>query len=107
MVGEAKKEWPRICNDLQKACILERTDRAIIIAYCNMWAAYKLLADRVALEGAIVMQNNNMRGSTVDWREMQKASKEIRILLHELGLTPAARGLPDKSQEEEKPELDF
>ncbi len=93
LTGEALAEWPRITDDLFKAGKLEKTDRMMIIAFCNLWAVYHHLNQQVSTLGGVIVNKNGMTGATAQWKEMLKATKELRIMLIEMGLTPAARGL--------------
>lgn len=90
--GESLLEWDRLCADLEAAGRLDKTDRGIITLYCQTWAVYQLAMQHVVKFGPIVKHQNGVAGESPHYKASRETTNQLRRLLNDMGLTPAARG---------------
>jgi P27 family predicted phage terminase small subunit len=93
--GEALLEWQRICEELDATGRLDKADRAILCVYVETWATWKAAAAATAKSGAVVKYSNGVPGQSPFYKTMRETAAQLRKLLSDLGLTPAARGKGD------------
>jgi phage terminase small subunit len=72
MMDEAKQEWARVAPELIRTCGLAKIDRAILSAYCQVWARF--------VEGE--RTENPVKAATI---------AQLRALASSLGLDPTSR----------------
>jgi P27 family predicted phage terminase small subunit len=106
LTGEARLEWDRIVEELAAAGRLDRTDRAIVSTYCLAWAAHQAAALQVARHGSVIKWPNGLPGPSPFYKVQKETATLLRGLLADLGLTPAARGL-DRKKNDDAGALDF
>jgi P27 family predicted phage terminase small subunit len=102
--GEALLEWDRVCAELEKQGRLDQADRSVITIYCHTWATYKAAQRNTFEHGAVVKFPNGIPGQSPHYKTMKELANILRLMLADLGLTPAARG---KSKEQPTDELNF
>jgi len=87
----AKREWTRITKILKTLGIAATIDRAALAAYCQAWAEYVHLTDRLLREGPVLenIQGNKVRNPT----EAARNQAEDRMLkwADRFGMSPVAR----------------
>src|SRR5690348_174198 len=89
--GEALLEWERIVDELKQLGTLHDADRAIVTLYCRTWATWREADALVAKYGSVIKYANGVPGPAPFFKTAQESAKQLRALLAELGLTPAAR----------------
>lgn len=91
--GEARAEWQRIVPDLDQIGLLAKADRAVLIGYCQCWAAFQ--------EAGRMMEENFTRTEILIWA---KLNERLLSYTRELGLSPAARArlgtVPEKADDD-------
>ena len=100
--GESLLEWDRICDELKMLGQLNKADRAIMTLHCQTWAVYRSAQQAVNQFGAVVKWPNGIPGPGPFYRVMRETAIVLRGTLKDLGLTPDARGLATKKEQEEE-----
>lgn len=54
LAGEAFAEWSRVIPELEKANLIQRVDRAYLVAYCEAWASFCEAREVLQMEGALI-----------------------------------------------------
>lgn len=89
---EAKAEWSRVCDDLQRMAVLSAVDRPAITAYCVTYSRWVEAERHVKQHGMIV--KSPVKGVPIPnpflW-VATSAMAELRKWLTEFGLTPSSR----------------
>lgn len=101
---EACRTWHRLVRLLGPAGVLRASDAEALAAYCETWSRWLEAADHVRREG-MVIQTDRGPARSPWWDVFEQASRQLRMLAAELGLTPAARarvaaGLPQVQRDE-------
>lgn len=81
--GEARAEWDRVTPSLVRLGVLKAEDRAVLTAYCEVWATF--VDATLELQRAGLFENG-----PESMRAQQSSSKELRALAAQLGLTPSS-----------------
>ena len=89
--AEALAEWGRITDELKRAKLLDVTDRAVLILYCETWADYKQAALSCKRDGTTIVYSNGNAGATAQYKIKHQKTKQLAELLALLGLTPTQR----------------
>lgn len=111
---EARKEWRRIGNELQRYGLVSKLDRAALVLYCQAWAklvwAETMLSRAMALaeekrqeaeakgevwkggDGIMVPSPNGALVYSHHWVVQRRAAQEVHWYLQSFGLSPASRG---------------
>ena len=88
---EAKKEWRRLCKEMEQQGVLTGWDMRIFEHYCDSYAKWKEATDFLNQRGLFYITPS---GYPQQFPQVQIAQK-YSVLMHkyaqELGLTPAAR----------------
>lgn len=112
---EARKEWRRIGNELQRYGLISKLDRAALVLYCQAWA--KLVWAETMLSRAMaIAEEKRLEAEAAGevwkggdgiwvptgtagafqyshhWVVQRRASEEVAKYLQAFGLSPAARG---------------
>lgn len=90
--GEGLLEWCRVCGELEALGTLATADRAILTLYVETWAVWRSASNHVATFGPIVKGSNQVAGRSPFYTVKKETAAQLRGLLADLGLTPAARG---------------
>ena len=102
--GEALLEWHRISEELDSLGLLDRADRAIMTLYARTWAQWHAANQHVTAFGAIVKGNNQVAGRSPFYTVVRETAAQLRGLLADMGLTPAARSKAARGDKAEEPE---
>lgn len=97
--GEPLLEWHRVCGELEAAGRLEKTDRAILVLYVETWAAWRAVSTGVTKFGAVIKFPNGVTGASPFAKLQKEYGTQLRGLLNDLGLTPAARATKSAATE--------
>lgn len=111
---EARKEWRRIGNELQRYGLVSKLDRAALVLYCQAWAklvwAETMLSRAMATaeekrleaeakgevwkggDGIMVPSPNGALVYSHHWVVQRRAAQEVHWYLQSFGLSPASRG---------------
>jgi len=96
---EAKREWKRICNTLLDMGLLTTADRPALAAYCVAWSRWVAAEDMVRTTGLILKAPQS--GSLMHNPYLtiaNTAMEQMRRMMVEFGLTPAARSKVQTNQ---------
>lgn len=106
--GEALAEWNRIVPSLENAGVLSTIDRAALVAYCEAWALYRDLVERVKETGTTVESASGMVHKNPDVATLAETRTAMLRYMQQFGLTPSARaGLAQqKADAAKKDDLD-
>lgn len=91
LADEALLEWGRVCEELRAAGLLAKSDRSILALYCQTYAINREAAKHVATFGSVLKLANNVVCQSPFYKTVKETSAQLRVLLADLGLTPAAR----------------
>ncbi len=91
LTGEARAEWRRIVPELERAGMLARVDRGMLLRYCAAWADWCELRELLGRSGKVIRgQKGNLVRNPL-WLLLQDAERTLTELARQLGLTPASR----------------
>lgn len=95
LTGEARIEWDRICPLLTACRVLTLADRANLATYCQCWSRW-LQAERAISKRGMILSKRDKKGQKWEYPNpavtiSYRACEQMRRLMQELGLTPAAR----------------
>lgn len=125
---EARKEWRRIGNELQRYGLVSKLDRAALVLYCQAWAklvwAETMLSRAMAAaeekrleaeakgevwkggDGIMVPSPNGALVYSHHWVVQRRAAQEVHWYLQSFGLSPASRGRVKTSDNRQAPLFD-
>lgn len=89
--GEARREWKRITAELDRLGLLASTDLAVLAMYCSAWGRYYEAEKMVKKHGMTMTTPNGYQQKSAWLQIADKAHDQLRRLVTELGLSPAAR----------------
>lgn len=91
LLGEARREWKRITQELYHAGLLTIVDRAALAGYCQAWARWVKAEKELNKRGEVeIGVNGTLKVSP--WHTVAKnAKEEMRKFLVEFGMSPASR----------------
>lgn len=84
-------EWDRVCRELEADG--RPVDRALLTVYVQTWEIHAQVMRHVRKFGAVVKHHNGVAGASPHYKVSREVANQLRLMLAELGLTPAARGL--------------
>lgn len=98
---DARAEWDRVVPGLVALDILKPEDRAVLTAYCETWALFKLATRKVYEDGETIEHttySHGPQGRTTRTSEivnpfiavMRASGKELRGFAAQFGLTPSS-----------------
>ena len=90
--GEALLEWERVVTELEAVGKLDKADRAVLTLYAQTWATWNAAMQAVVKHGSVIKYPNRMVGPSPFYKVAKETAAQLRGLLTDLGLTPAARG---------------
>ncbi len=88
---EAKREWKRISQELERLGLLTVLDRAALSAYCQAWGRWIEAEERLRQHGVIVKSPNGFPVQSPYLAVANKAMAQMGKLLVEFGLSPSSR----------------
>ena len=89
--GEAKAEWQRMAELLFDLGIIAKLDRTTLAVHCIAWARWVEAETAIAAQGTIVKSPNGYPIQNPYLSVANQAAKQMKELLSEFGLSPAAR----------------
>ena len=89
--AEAKREWRRSSKLLAEMGLLARIDRAALAVFCEAWARWVDAERALQQYGVIVKSPNGFPMQSPYLAVANKAMEQLRQLLGEFGMSPAAR----------------
>lgn len=107
---EAKKEWRRVCKELEELNLLTNVDTVALAIYCDAYSKLLQANKEIETQGMFVEYTNKFGATnTIENPAIKTANKYIdviRKMCGEFGLTPSARAkltLPKQEEQEETP----
>ncbi len=88
---EAQTEWNRVVPELEAMGLLATVDRAVLMRYCQGWADWLSLNEKLAATGVLVRGRRDALVRNPLWLLRHDAEAVLSDLGKQLGLTPAAR----------------
>ncbi len=88
---EARKEWKRLCREMEAAGVLTNWDLRIFEQYCDAYARWKEATDFLNERGLFYITPSGYPQQFPQVAIAQNYSKLVHKYAQELGLTPAAR----------------
>lgn len=106
---EAKKEWKRMCKQLEQLGILTEIDMAAFAGYCQAYARWKEAEEFITQHGTIVKTSSGY------WQQVPQVSiaqtylKIMNKFCEQFGLTPSARSriVADTAEDKESDEMEL
>ncbi|MGH3850136.1 MAG: phage terminase small subunit P27 family, partial [Pseudonocardiaceae bacterium] len=89
--GEARREWRRITKLLLSLNLLAKIDRAALATYCQAWGAWIEAQEHLRTESKVFKAPSGYPMLSPWWTIANTAFEQMRKILTEFGLTPAAR----------------
>lgn len=112
---EARKEWFRVADELNKVGLITTLDRTALAAYCSDYSQWIAAADRVRKSGMLINSPNGYPMMNPALAIENKAKLRCMKFLSEFGMTPASRSRihlnpngpsnPNKTQASQKSSL--
>jgi P27 family predicted phage terminase small subunit len=99
----AKQEWARIAPELQALGLLAKIDRSALALYCESYARWIDAVTAIHKYGAVIKSPSGYPIQSPYVSIANKAGEQVRLMLAEFGMTPAARSRvhadPDRREE--------
>jgi P27 family predicted phage terminase small subunit len=97
--GEARKEWRRVTEELNRYGMISNVDRGALAMLCTLWARYvqaEEMIDKAAAAapgsyGLFIKSPNNFPVQSPWLAVSNRAIEQYKAFCAEFGLTPAAR----------------
>lgn len=103
LTGEAAEEWARITAELEELGILSRIDRSLLTLYCTAWDQFRTCSMKVQETGPVVRTKSGAVEVNPYSVAADRAARQMRQCLAQLGLTPAARKKAAKQRPADDP----
>lgn len=103
--AEAKKHWRTIIKQLHAAKIMTRLDADALAIYCEAYTRWIDANEKVRTDGMVITSPNGVPVLNPHLSICNKAFDQMRSMLIEFGMTPAAR-TKVQAIKEEKDEID-
>ena len=109
LTAAAQRAWPKIAEQLTEARILTKLDAQALATYCEMFARWRDACDKIETFGPVVKTGQGGLKLSPFWVAFVQSSAEMRRLLIEFGMTPAARARVEaiKGAADDDPFADF
>ncbi len=91
LAEEAQAEWNRVVPELESIGLLATVDRGVLMRYCQAWADWLALNERLAASGMLIRGRRDTLVRNPLWLLRNDAEAVLSDLGKQLGLTPAAR----------------
>ena len=88
---DAKKEWRRLAQQMEKLGILSEVDMAAFAGYCQAYARWKAAEEFITNHGAIVKTPSGYWQQVPQVSIAQQYLKQMSKFCEQFGLTPASR----------------
>lgn len=89
--AEAKKEWRRLCKELEMMGVLTGLDMGVFATYCDAYAKWKEANDFLNERGLFYITPSGYPQQFPQVQIAQNYAKLMNRCAQELGLTPSAR----------------
>jgi P27 family predicted phage terminase small subunit len=76
LIREARKEWNRVCDELDMMGTLSTADKNIIAMYCIAWARWLEAEDKISEQGAICLSPKEKTPQHNPWFTVSQRSCE-------------------------------
>lgn len=103
--AEAKAEWRRIVPELENMGVLTKTDRALLIRYCTVWADWVDINAAIAKSSKLIMGDHGLIRNPL-WRLRSDCETALDGLMKALVLSPNARLRAAIQHDRAEPEQD-
>ncbi len=107
LLPEAKREWVRVCGELESIGLLTAGDRGVLAAYCQAWARWVTLEQFITENGETQTVESKANGTYEQARpQVAMAQKWFQLMmtaLSKLGISPADRSkvsVPERKGDE-------
>ena len=87
----AKREWRRIAPELAALGLLAKVDRSALALYCESYARWIEAITATQKYGTVIKSPNGFPIQSPYIAIANKAGEQVRLMLAEFGMTPAAR----------------
>jgi len=87
----AKREWRRIAPDLAALGLLAKIDRSALALYCEAYARWIEAIEAIHKYGVVIKSPSGYPVQSPYVAIANKAGEQVRLMLGEFGMTPAAR----------------
>ena len=87
----AQAEWRRVADRLYKAGLLTELDKLTLSIYCQIVSRYERYNEALELEGEYYEAASGQKKLHPLYQARENATKELRMLIKEFGLSPNAR----------------
>lgn len=91
LTGDAKKEWERLCPQLEAMGVLTSVDVPAFAAYCKAWARYVDAENKITATGEVVKSPSGYPIQNPYRAIANKAYQQCREFWSEFGMTASAR----------------
>jgi len=91
LMPRAKKEWRRVCKELQALGIITAIDRSVLAMYCQYWARWCDAEERVRHDGEVIRTTNGNRIQNPELGVANRAAELCHKFAAEFGMTPSSR----------------
>lgn len=91
LCAEAKKEWRRLCKELEQMGVLTNLDMGVFATYCDAYAKWKEANDFLNERGLFYITPSGYPQQFPQVSIAQNYAKLMNRCAEELGLTPSAR----------------
>lgn len=89
--GDARMEWNRITQELNKLGVIAKIDRAALAICCTAWADYVKACNTLVKQGEVIITDTGGAYQN-PWVAIKKRSMEqIAKFYAEFGMTPSSR----------------
>ncbi len=88
---DAKKEWKRMAQELERMGLLTQVDMAAFAGYCQSYARWKEAEEFISKHGSIFKTPSGYVQQIPQVAIAQQNLKQMRSFCSELGITPASR----------------
>ena len=91
MDKKAQAEWRRVADRLYRAGLLTELDKLTLSIYCQMVSRYERYNEALESEGEYYEAASGQKKLHPLYYARENATKELRMLIKEFGLSPNAR----------------
>ncbi len=89
--GEALREWHRLTPVMAELGLISELDRALVTAYCQLWARWFEAEEKLKQTGWLVKTPNDYPMQSPYLTIANRSLEQMRQLSEQIGLSPAAR----------------
>jgi len=97
-----REEWTRMLPMLKSSKVIQATDAVALAAYCQAYSRW-VMANKKAKSSMIITAPNGVLQAHPAVGVSERAAKEMKVWMVELGITPAARSRVKTGETEKAP----